>query len=836
VRFLQPDFQEGREVIKPQRLLAKSYDRPKYGDAPPDYALLLQHSRDVAEACKALAASSGKAAIFRAGLNLESFNRFHRALVANGWIQDLGKASSHFQSMVSGESDITQLLRHETISGLLIWFEPKLRGWLEPLSEMLLLSLWGAMGHHRKFDERTAPKQVGRLAVHVSHDDFNSILQEMGTDLHLGAHPRFGRDLIIARTRRDSGDMTALEDMRDLQDEFLDREPQFANENERRMLALVKGFGIAADVAASAIAARGQWSSNYSLTKFVKESLSIGLSEDDLSNLIRNWAWARSSAERGDGDDTSLPPDFVIRGFQNDVAASESYLTLAQAGCGSGKSLAAYLWAREWREKFAAEGQTNFRLFFCLPTTGTTTEHFKDYALESGLDAKLISLTHSRSSVDLKSMAETAPQEEASDSESDTAKQAQAALNAERDKIESLALWSTPLVVTTSDTILGLMSNARRAVYSLPAIVNSAIVFDEIHAFDDQMFGHLLVFLKNFPRLPVLLMTASLPEERKRAIERVRPDLKPIPGPPEFELLKRYLIDDSSADGDMWQDVEERLRNDEKVLWVRNRVEWANETYRECCERFRKRFPNSSINVYHSRFRYKDRSVRHRRVIDDFKADGKAAILVATQVAEMSLDLSADLLITDIAPVPALIQRMGRLNRRSTPDKPRPVKSALVRALAEGEPNVCLPYEKDEIVIASFWIGALKSLSKSLNQRDLAEAFAQLNNAAEYDISKAEERACFFSGLWRTRPGMTRGEGYTISVILEADLKVCDDFDRYGEPSRDWLRRHEISIPVKEAALRWPLAGGVRVAPGDQVVYDFNDETKEGTGARWLKN
>jgi CRISPR-associated endonuclease/helicase Cas3 len=49
-----------------------------------------------------------------------------------------------------------------------------------------------------------------------------------------------------------------------------------------------------------------------------------------------------------------------------------------------------------------------------------------------------------------------------------------------------LSLWSTPLVVTTSDTILGLMSNARRAVYSLPAIVNSAIVFDEIHAFDDQ--------------------------------------------------------------------------------------------------------------------------------------------------------------------------------------------------------------------------------------------------------------------------------------------------------------------------------------------------------------
>ena len=823
-------------MTKPKRLLAKSYDRTTYGAAPPDYALLLQHSRDVAEACKALAASSGQTALFCSNISLEAYNRFYRALVANGWIQDLGKASSDFQKMVTGSPQIIQLLRHETISGLLMWSESKFRDWLEPLSDTLLVSLWGAMGHHRKFDERTAPQQVGNLVVHIAHEDFARILCEMRGDLQLGEPPVFECDLTIARSRKEAGDIPALETVRDLQDEFADCEPQFADESERRMLALVKGFGIAADVAASAVAARGQWSANYSLTKFVKESLAEGLKTDDLSKLVSSWAWAKSSEKRNDDNETSLPSGFVCRDFQNDVAASESYLTLAQAGCGSGKSLAAYLWARRWCKKFEIEGRTNFRLFFCLPTTGTTTEHFKDYALESGIDPRLIRLTHSRSSVDLKSIAETAPQEEAGESESDTAKQAQAALNAERDKIESLALWSTPLVVTTSDTILGLMSNARRAVYSLPAIVNSAIVFDEIHAFDDQMFGHLLVFLKNFPCLPMLLMTASLPEERKLAIERVRPDLKSIPGPPEFELLGRYLIDDSATDEEIWQTIEDSLSRGEKVLWVRNRVDWANESYAGCLSKFRSRFPDCSINVYHSRFRYKDRSIRHRRVIDDFKTVGKAAILVATQVAEMSLDLSADLLITDIAPVPSLIQRMGRLNRKSTPEDKADPKPALIRSLPEGEPNVCLPYEKEELEIAALWITALKSFSKPLNQRDLAEEFARLNNAAAYDIAKAEERAVFFSGLWRTRPGMTRGEGYTMSVILEDDLKKCNEFDKYGDPSRDWLRRHEVSIPIKGAALRWQKVGNLRVAPSEQVDYDFNGITKEGTGAKWLKN
>lgn len=816
------------------RLLAKSYDYERHGSSPPDYALLVQHSRDVAEACKALGAASGRVALFCSNIRPDAYDRFYRALVANGWIQDLGKASSHFQAMVTDSPQITQLLRHETISGLLMRSKSFVE-WLEPLSDTLLLSLWGAMGHHRKFDERTIPQQVGGVVVHIAHEDFAAILCEMRRDLALGEPPVFERDLTIARSRKEACDIPALETVRDLQDKFADCEPQFAGESERRMLALVKGFGISADVAASAVARRGQWSTNYSLTKFVEESLEVGLKTDDLSKLISSWAWAKASEARNEDDETSLPPGFVCRDFQNDVAASESYLTLAQAGCGSGKSLAAYLWARRWCKSFETKGRTNFRLFFCLPTTGTTTEHFKDYALESGLDAKLISLTHSRSSVDLKSIAETAPQEEASETESDTAKQAQAALNAEGDKIESLELWSTPLVVTTSDTILGLMSNARRAVYSLPAIVNSAIVFDEIHAFDDQMFGHLLVFLKNFPRLPVLLMTASLPEERKRAIERVRPDLNPIPGPPEFELLKRYLIDNSCTDEEMWQAIEERLRKHEKVLWVRNRVAWANKSYADSVAEWRSRLPDCSISVYHSRFRYKDRSHRHRRVIDHFKTVGKAAILIATQVAEMSLDLSADLLITDIAPVPSLIQRMGRLNRRSSPDDPQAPKPALIRSLPESEANVCLPYEKEELEISARWITALQSFSKPLNQRDLAEEFARLNNAAEYDIGKAEERAVFFSGLWRTRPGMTRVESYTISVILEADLKKCNDF-KYGEPSPDWVRQHEVSIPIKEAALRWRRVGHLRVAPSDQVGYDFDDTTKEGTGAEWLKN
>jgi CRISPR-associated endonuclease/helicase Cas3 len=808
-----------------KRLLAKSYDHKKFKE-PPLYALLTQHSRDVATACKALAQISGCIALRNTEIENE-WHDFERTLRAVGWLEDLGKASSHFQEMLTSNDGI-QLIRHETISGLIACLNEQFQVWLKPLGKAKLVAVWGAMGHHRKFDAGTKPNQIQPLVVYVSQSDnldFNTILKEMAVDLGLDEPPQFDRNLIIGYNSDDECDIPALESLNDLIDEFKEyEEEEFTDERSRRFVALVKGYGIAADVAASAVAKKeGKDNQPYSLADFVNTDLSIKLSPEDLTNLIHTWAWRNSEDKREDWDLSRFPDSFTLRDFQERVASSDSYLTLAVAGCGSGKSLAAYLWARGWCEKLT---DRNFRLFFCLPTTGTTTEHFKDYALESDIPS---ALAHSRSSIDLQTMAQTAPQEDAENS--DTAEAAKEALRAEQDKIESLALWSTPLTVTTADTVLGLMVNARRSIYSLPAIMQSAIVFDEIHAFDDQMFGHLLVFLRNFPKLPVLLMTASLPEERLKAIQSSRPDLNCVPGLKEFEILPRYDVPytvEQVNEAIIWREVKKCLESNGKVLWVRNRVDWANQMYLEA----KTKFPDISVNVYHSRLRYKDRSDRHRHVIDTFKAKGKAALLVSTQVAEMSLDLSADLLVTDIAPVPALIQRMGRLNRRATPDFPGHPKPALICPLPKVKGDAYKPYEKLEIDTSLVWVQKLLDLSISLSQRDLADKFLEVSDPKEYDYEKAEERACFFSGVWRTRPGMTRGEGYTISIVLEKDYKKCDDF-KFGQPSSDWIRKHEVAIPVKPEALKWDKVSGVRIAPKEYVAYNYDEATKEGTGASW---
>lgn len=780
----------------------------------PAFALLTQHSRDVAEACRTLTEVCGRIALSNADISTFTIEELSLALRTNGWIQDLGKSNSHFQMMLE-QPGMIQLLRHETISAIIVRQIPELRNWLSFIPEKLLwAAIWGAVGHHRKFDNSTRPKDALNLRIQVSHPDFREILEDMRKDLHLSEPPFFCDDIEVSKSGSGAR-VIANKSLNELKDEFSQHAEGIRNDDSVRFVGLVKSFGIAADVAASAVAKNRNHASNYSIKQFVEESLlCTGLSSGDLIALVNRRIVKMTGCEYS----PELQSNFKFKDFQFEVGESDSYLTLAEAGCGSGKSLAAYLWAQRWAKVAEESGRTNFRFFFCLPTTGTTTEHFKDYALESGVDVDLV---HSRAFIDLQNMRETAEQEDSPD-ENATSRQGATCLRAQADKIESLALWSTPLVVSTCDTVLGLMSNARRSIYALPAIMNAAIVFDEIHAFDDRLFGHLLIFLKNFPKLPVLLMTASLPKDRKQAISRVRPDLVVINGPPEFENLPRYKLEVEPDLEHVFSQVDQTVSEGGKVLWVRNRVEWANSIYWKCLSRFQ---DNCYVDVYHSRFRYIDRSERHRTVIDRFRIPNQPCILVSTQVAEMSLDLSADLLVTDIAPVPALIQRMGRLNRSATPENPKNPEKAIIVPVC-GTENF-LPYSANDFVQAQSWIERLISLAKPLSQRDLSNAFADLSESNPLEAEVAEQQACFFSGLWETRPGFTRNEGYTISVLLEDDCANQNSVDSV------WAKQHEVSVPYRDEVKDWSRVVYHPVAPRSRIDYSY-DENKRGTGATWL--
>lgn len=119
------------------------------------------------------------------------------------------------------------------------------------------------------------------------------------------------------------------------------------------------------------------------------------------------------------------------------------------------------------------------------------------------------------------------------------------------------------------------------------------------------------------------------------------------------------------------------------TLVVCNTVDRARAVY----DALAQRRPDATLHLAHSRFRGAERGA-FRDAVLRAQPDG-ARIVVATQVVEAGVDLSADLLVTELCPWPSLVQRLGRLARRGGEGRAMVVRLDTGRSAA--------PYEAGEL-------------------------------------------------------------------------------------------------------------------------------------------
>lgn len=98
------------------------------------------------------------------------------------------------------------------------------------------------------------------------------------------------------------------------------------------------------------------------------------------------------------------------------------------------------------------------------------------------------------------------------------------------------------------------------------------------------------------------------------------------------------------------------------TLVIVNTVGRAQSLFRE----LRKARPGQDTMLVHSRFRAADRARLNGRI--SRVAPGEDLLIVSTQAVEAGVDISARTLITELAPWPSMIQRLGRCNRRGEAD------------------------------------------------------------------------------------------------------------------------------------------------------------------------
>ena len=121
-------------------------------------------------------------------------------------------------------------------------------------------------------------------------------------------------------------------------------------------------------------------------------------------------------------------------------------------------------------------------------------------------------------------------------------------------------------------------------------------------------------------------------------------------------------------------------RTGAKVLVVRNTVSHAIRT-QEALEELsgpdgsKLLFAvNDVVTLHHGRFAAEDRQLLDRQIKTALGRGRQTGgrIVVGTQTLEQSLDIDADLLITDLCPVDVLLQRIGRLHRHRDNNPTRP--------------------------------------------------------------------------------------------------------------------------------------------------------------------
>lgn len=198
---------------------------------------------------------------------------------------------------------------------------------------------------------------------------------------------------------------------------------------------------------------------------------------------------------------------------------------------------------------------------------------------------------------------------------------------------------------------------------------NALFIFDEIHAYEP---GRLALIIATMSWLHYhlgarfLVMTATLPPMVKRALcEALDITAEQIITADEqtFEQSRRHTV--TIEAGDLCNNLDAVVRDYERglsVLVVCNQVARAQAAYAQ----LQARIPVDDLALLHGRFNGKDRRDKENWLLGrvGVRVQGrKPTVFVATQVVEVSLDVDFDTLYTDPAPIDALLQRFGRVNR-----------------------------------------------------------------------------------------------------------------------------------------------------------------------------
>lgn len=341
--------------------------------------------------------------------------------------------------------------------------------------------------------------------------------------------------------------------------------------------------------------------------------------------------------------------------------------------------------------------------------------------------------------------------------------------------------FAKPIIVSTPDQIVPFVFKYPGYEKIASLLAYSRVVFDEPQLFEPHTMGFLVKGIEKITHLggKVMVMSATLPpfveedlsfldfKRGKFLTEKVRHNLK---------VVRRSIKD-------FTEDIR-RLAEEGKVLVVVNTVKRAIE--------LKEILPEAQL--LHSQFILKDRKEKEKQ-IKDFFDNADRGVWITTQLAEVSLDLDADFLVTELSTVDSLLQRMGRVNRRGE----KPVDNPNVFILTEECSGIGSVYREaiHEETKKIFRDGPITEEEKLGLLEEVYKKIEQVDQGYKEDYEKAKR---FIENLWETDEFKLEKEKaqqlfrdiYTKTIIPE---KFRDDLE--NGLLREYINNKDINERVK---------------------------------------
>lgn len=496
---------------------------------------------------------------------------------------------------------------------------------------------------------------------------------------------------------------------------------------------------------------------------FFPNSGNISLSDSSIQNALDECGWSALKLRMGLRFEEVFPfsPNDMQESFMECVDQRGIYVL--EAPMGLGKTEAALFAAYQ----LMASGQ-NSGLYFGLPTRLTSdrihqrVEAFMDQILENPSFVKLV---HGHAWMKSK------------------AKEFEAGMSWFHPRKRALL---APFGVGTIDQALMSVLRVKHHFVRTFGLAGKVVILDEVHSYDAYTGTLLNELVKELLEIgcSVIILSATLTAQRRAeflsntetsdAYPLISTADRTIATPPPSDRRICLQFFQGSEEGDLIERAVLAAERGLCVLWICNTVASSQTVFAKInAERKEDSF---QTGLLHSRYPAFRRTELEDKWMENLGKDGNrpnGCILVATQVVEQSVDIDADLLITELAPTDMLLQRMGRLCRHKRDARPD----------GSGQAWVYGPID------AAF---------------DDAETFKEALGTSHYIYAPYM--------LWKTiRVWRNRTEVYLPSDIRELLETTYAELDELPE----WVEELKAELDAKRAKLKGKALGLTKIYCGD---------------------